>query len=49
MDLETYANARGWPPIPEDPNQVLLMVAQNLLPYDMDLLLWLWARSAGAV
>lgn len=48
MDLETYASVRGWPPIPEDPNDVMLMVAQGALVMDYDLLLYLWARSAGA-
>lgn len=49
MDLETYATMRGWPPIPEDPNEVLTMVSQGQLEVDRgDLLLWLWARTAGA-
>lgn len=48
MDLETYAMMRGWPPIPEDPNDVLTMASQGQLVLDMDLLLYLWARSAGA-
>lgn len=49
MDLETYASVRGWPPIPEDPNDVLTAVSQGQLEVDRgDLLLYLWARSAGA-
>lgn len=49
MDLETYAAARGWPPIPENPNDVILLIVQGQLVLDMDLLLYLWARSNGGV
>ena len=49
ISLEDYRNARGWPEIPEDPNDLLLFIAQNQITFDQDLLLYLWARSAGAL
>lgn len=48
MDLETYRTMHGWPEIPTDPDEVLVMATQGLIILDYDLLLYLWARSAGA-
>lgn len=45
MDLETYHTMHGWPEIPTDPVEVLVMVTQNQITLDQDLLLYLWARS----
>ena len=45
MDLETYHLIHAWPPIPEDPEEVITLVTQNELSLDQDLLLYLWART----
>ena len=45
MDIETWHLTRGWPPIPEDPEEVLTMISNNELVLDQDLMLYLWARS----
>lgn len=45
MDLATYHMIHGWPEIPTDPEAVITMVTQNQIVLDMDLLLYLWARS----
>lgn len=47
MDVETYHGMHDWPEIPTDPEAVLLLVVQGQLVLDQDLLLYLWARSAG--
>jgi len=49
MDLETYHLIKGWPPIPEDPIEVLNMVMANELVLDQDLLFYLWLRSESAL
>ena len=45
MDLPTYHMIHGWPVIPDDPEAMLTMVTQGEIVLDMDLLLYLWARS----
>lgn len=45
MDLETYRLIHEWPEIPTDPEEVLTMTTNGMLPLDQDLLLYLWARS----
>lgn len=45
MDLETYHLIHGWPPIPEDPEEVLTLTTNGTLSLDQDLLLYLWART----
>jgi len=44
MDLEAYRVAHGWPEIPTDPQDILDLFTQGVMPLDQDILLYLLLR-----